>query len=277
MLKQRVITAVLLLAVFLPALFHSDARWLAYAGLVVVTFAAWEWGSLNNLTSIQAIVFSALCFSLCTLLWMLGFQPNDVLLTWILVGCFWIFLLSYFLRTGTAGWLSMRIFFRNVIGIFALTATWFSLFQSKSISTSYLFSVLLLVCTADISAYFVGKKWGKHKLAPTISPGKSVEGLLGALVGVIVLALAWLVTQNYFSAISNNIFAKLYTHGIFALIGGVMLLTLVSAAGDLFESLIKRAAGMKDSSRLLPGHGGVLDRLDAMLPTLPLALLLYLL
>ena len=276
MLKQRVITAVLLLAIILPAIFHSDIRWLASASMVLVTLAAWEWGSLNQLSSNHAVMFSGLCSLICALLWMLDIKPVDTFPIWILVGVVWLFMLIFFLRAGTAGWLAVPVFFRNLIGIFALTATWFSLFQSKFISTAYLFSVLLLVCTADISAYFVGKKWGRHKLAPSISPGKSVEGLLGGVAGVLVLALAWLVLQNYVAAINDNIYSKLYAHGVIELLGGVLFLTLASASGDLFESLIKRSAGMKDSSKLLPGHGGVLDRLDAMLPTLPLALLLYL-
>jgi phosphatidate cytidylyltransferase len=275
MLKQRIITAIALLAVFLPALFHTDIRWLAYAGLLLVTLAAWEWGCLNNLTSSQAVLSAVLCALLCAAFWLMDVPPADLVLTWILFAIFWIFLLSYYLSKGAAVWLSMHVFIRNLIGIFTLAMTWLALFQSKSVDSAYLVSVLLLVWTADISAYFVGKKWGRHKLSPSLSPGKSIEGLLGALVGVVLLAFVWLVVQNFFSEINNNIFSKLYTHGVLALLGGSIFLTLVSVAGDLFESLIKRAAGTKDSSRLLPGHGGILDRLDAILPTLPLALVLY--
>ena len=136
--------------------------------------------------------------------------------------------------------------------------------------------VLVLVWVADISAYFVGKQWGRHKLAPAISPGKSREGLIGGMLGVLVLSFAWLALQTPFPALSDSLFARLNAHGVFFMIAGVISLTLISAAGDLFESLLKRSAGVKDSSRLLPGHGGVLDRLDALLPTLPLAMMLYL-
>jgi phosphatidate cytidylyltransferase len=136
--------------------------------------------------------------------------------------------------------------------------------------------VLLLVWVADISAYFVGKKWGKSKLAPTISPGKSREGLAGGVVGVFLLAITWIALETPYPELKNSLFSMLYSHGLFFMFSGLLFLTLMSAAGDLFESLLKRCAGMKDSSRLLPGHGGVLDRLDALLPTLPMAIMLSL-
>ena len=278
MLKQRIITALVLLAVFLPALFHSDVRWLAGAGLCLVTLAAWEWGNLNQLSSVRSVLLACLCLSLCIAVWVADTNFLQLLPLWSVVSFSWLVLLGFFLVKGIDRWRLTSVFFKNLVGVVLLIATWLALFQSKTIDSAYLVSVLLLVWTADISAYFAGRKWGKHKLAPAISPGKSIEGLLGALVGTVVLAVGWLLLQNRFPAdISINIFAKLYSHGVFSLVFGVLFLTIVSAAGDLFESLIKRAAGMKDSSQLLPGHGGVLDRLDAILPTLPLALTLYLL
>ena len=278
MLKQRIVTALVLLAVFLPALFHSDVRWLAGAGLCLVTLAAWEWGNLNQLSSARSVLLALLCLSLCIAVWVADTNFLQLLPLWSVVSFSWLVLLGFFLVKGIDRWRLTSVFFKNLVGVVLLIATWLALFQSKTIDSAYLVSVLLLVWTADISAYFAGRKWGKHKLAPAISPGKSIEGLLGALVGTVVLAVGWLLLQNRFPAdISINIFAKLYSHGVFSLVFGVLFLTIVSAAGDLFESLIKRAAGMKDSSQLLPGHGGVLDRLDAILPTLPLALTLYLL
>ena len=278
MLKQRIITALVLLAVFLPALFHSDVRWLAGAGLCLVTLAAWEWGNLNQLSSARSVLLALLCLSLCIAVWVADTNFLQLLPLWSVVSFSWLVLLGFFLVKGIDRWRLTSVFFKNLVGVVLLIATWLALFQSKTIDSAYLVSVLLLVWTADISAYFAGRKWGKHKLAPAISPGKSIEGLLGALVGTVVLAVGWLLLQDRFPAdISINIFAKLYSHGVFSLVFGVLFLTIVSAAGDLFESLIKRAAGMKDSSQLLPGHGGVLDRLDAILPTLPLALTLYLL
>lgn len=276
MLKQRIITALLLLAVFLPALFHPDARWLGLAGLFLVAAGAWEWGRLNNMGTVFALLMPVICLMLCAAAWFSGaaaLMPNAL---WLLGGVFWISLLFYFLKHGVDSWRILPALIRNLIGIGVLTMTWLALYQAKNTGTSFLTSVLVLVWVADISAYFVGKQWGRHKLAPAISPGKSREGLIGGMLGVVVLSFAWLALQTPFPALSDSLFARLNAHGVFFMIAGVIFLTLISAAGDLFESLLKRSASVKDSSRLLPGHGGVLDRLDALLPTLPLAMMLYL-
>ena len=200
-------------------------------------------------------------------------MPNAV---WLLSGVLWISLLFYFLKHGAESWRVLPALIRNLTGIGILTMTWLALYQAKRTGTAFLTSVLVLVWVADIAAYFVGKQWGRNKLAPSISPGKSREGLLGGLLGVVALSFAWLALQTTFPALSDSLFARLYAHGVFFMLAGVIFLALVSAAGDLFESLLKRSAGVKDSSALLPGHGGVLDRLDALLPTLPLAMMLYL-
>jgi phosphatidate cytidylyltransferase len=137
-------------------------------------------------------------------------------------------------------------------------------------------SVLLVVWIADIAAYFSGKAFGKHKLAPDLSPGKTWEGVVGAVAGVFLLCFIWLTITDYFSWPSSSIFDRLYVHGFVVLVSGLLFLVMMSVAGDLIESLVKRSAGAKDSSQLLPGHGGILDRIDALLPTLPLAVMLAL-
>jgi phosphatidate cytidylyltransferase len=276
MLKQRIITAVLLLAVFLPALFHPDPLWLGMAGLVLVVAGAWEWGRLNDMTSKSALSMSIMCLVACAFLWFVHRRALIPSFTWLLVGIFWVGLLFYFLKNGVGSWRLFPAFVRNLIGMTALSLTWLALFQAKTSGTSLLTSVLLLVWVADIAAYFVGKKWGKHKLAPAISPGKSREGLVGGVLGVVLLAFAWQSLQIRFPIMADSLFDRLQSHGNGFMLAGVIGLTLISAAGDLFESLLKRSAGVKDSSGLLPGHGGVLDRLDALLPTLPVAVLLAL-
>ncbi|MSQ65598.1 MAG: phosphatidate cytidylyltransferase [Limnohabitans sp.] len=276
MLKQRIITALLLLAVFLPALFHPDARWLGLAGLVLVAAGAWEWGRLNGMTPFSALLMPVFSLILCIVLWFSGaaaLMPHSV---WLLTAVFWVSLLAYFLKNGIESWRILPALFRNLIGTIVLTMTWLALYKAKSEGTAFLTSVLLLVWVADISAYFVGKQWGRHKLAPSISPGKSREGLAGGVLGVLVLSFAWLALQTPFPALNDSLFARLNAHGTWFMLAGILFLALISAAGDLFESLLKRSAGVKDSSRLLPGHGGVLDRLDALLPSLPLAMLLHL-
>jgi phosphatidate cytidylyltransferase len=276
MLKQRIITALLLLAVFLPALFHPDPIWLSLAGLVLVAAGSWEWGQLNGLSPLTALLMPFICVLICLAMWRSGAVLQIPAYFWIMSSIFWLILSVICLKNGVNSWRFLPQFVRNFLGIVILIVTWAALYRAKITGTSFLLSVLLLVWVADISAYFVGKKWGKHKLAPSISPGKSREGLAGGVVGVFLLALGWIALEALFPDLKNSVFSMLYSKGLLFMLFGILFLTLMSAAGDLFESLMKRSAGMKDSSRLLPGHGGVLDRLDALLPTLPLAVMLSL-
>jgi phosphatidate cytidylyltransferase len=136
---------------------------------------------------------------------------------------------------------------------------------------AFVLSLLLVVWLADIGAYFAGKAFGKHKLAPSISPGKTWEGALGGWLAVIVVALVAALTRVF----EPTLFLALLEHlGSARALIALTLLVAFSIVGDLFESMLKRQAGVKDSSGLLPGHGGVLDRIDALLPVLPLAMLL---
>jgi phosphatidate cytidylyltransferase len=131
---------------------------------------------------------------------------------------------------------------------------------------------------ADIAAYFAGRAFGlrftRNKLAPSISPGKSWEGVWGGVAGVLVLAVCWVVSDARLQAPVASLYTRLATQGWWLLVLGALFMAAMSVVGDLIESLIKRSAGVKDSSNLLPGHGGVLDRVDALLPTLPLAMML---
>ncbi len=141
----------------------------------------------------------------------------------------------------------------------------------RELGIGVLLSVAVLVWAADIGAYFVGKAIGRRKLAPTISPGKSWEGAIGGWLVVLLIALGLAATQ----AFSPTWFSGMADHNGLAVVALLStLLVVASVVGDLFESLLKRQVGMKDSSRLLPGHGGVLDRIDALLPVFPLAALL---
>ena len=153
-------------------------------------------------------------------------------------------------------------------------AAWLAVAQARFIGIEFLLSVLLLVWTADVFAYFAGRAFGgrfsRGKLAPSISPGKSWEGVWGGMTGVLLLALGWL-----WLGAGQSLYARLaQKHGLAVMLLTAVFMVALSVVGDLVESLIKRSAGAKDSSGLLPGHGGVLDRVDALLPTLPLALML---
>ena len=161
------------------------------------------------------------------------------------------------------------------LGLAGLWLAWLALAQARVIGINFLLSVMCVVWVADISAYFAGRAFGRRKLAPTISPGKSWEGVAGGVAGVLLLASGWLWLDGHFSLDSPSLFLLLRQRlEIGGLLLATLLLTALSVMGDLFESLVKRAAGAKDSSALLPGHGGVLDRVDALLPVLPAALAL---
>jgi phosphatidate cytidylyltransferase len=153
-----------------------------------------------------------------------------------------------------------------------LWAAWLAAAQARAIGINFLLSVLVLVWVADIGAYAAGRAFGKRKLAPAISPGKSWEGVWGGMVGVMVLAIAWTFADAHLGARVPSLYSRLAAAGWWLLPVAAIFLAAMSVVGDLAESLVKRSAGMKDSSNLLPGHGGVLDRVDALLPTLPLAM-----
>ena len=154
-------------------------------------------------------------------------------------------------------------------------SAWLALASAKVSGTNFLLSVFCLVWAADSFAYFGGKAFGRRKLAPAISPGKSWEGVWSGMLGVLVLGVAWIFIDKTWSLGSASLFTLLWQRfGPFGLVLSLVFLSTMSVLGDLVESLVKRAAGAKDSSGLLPGHGGVLDRVDALLPVFPIAMAL---
>lgn len=199
-----------------------------------------------------------------------GMQAIQILL-WLTLA-FWILVVPVLMSRALD--LNMQ-FWRwplAVAGLFILPACWFALMHLRAISMTLFLSVLILVWAADIGAYFAGKAFGKHKLAIRLSPGKSIEGAIGGCFLVLCIAILGASYFSDFELFQNNFFdllqSKLGWTGMFAL---TVLSVAMSIQGDLFESQLKRIAGVKDSSALLPGHGGVLDRIDALLPVLPLA------
>jgi phosphatidate cytidylyltransferase len=164
------------------------------------------------------------------------------------------------------------------IGFVVLISAWLAVAQAHFVGVNFLLSILALVWAADIFAYFAGRAWGtrvvKRKLAPGISPGKSWEGVWGGMAGVLVLAVFWSWADGYFQAAVPSLFSRLFANHGWVTLVALACLAGISVVGDLIESLVKRSAGAKDSSALLPGHGGVLDRIDALLPALPMAMML---
>lgn len=280
MLKQRIITAVVLLLLLLPALFHPHTLYWRVLTLVLIAAAGWEWGRLNSLGQLPAWTGALLCLVACVMAWDLGMLATPQPLLWTVAGGLWVLTGSALLKAGVPRWGQLPRALRLAGGWAALWLTWLAVVQARDIGVSFLLSVLSLVWVADIAAYFAGKAFGgrfsRGKLAPTISPGKSWEGVWGGMAGVVVLALAWLALERSGVLPAPSLYGHLLVHGGWGLLLlACLFLAAMSVVGDLVESLVKRSAGMKDSSRLLPGHGGVLDRVDALLPTLPLAMMLY--
>ena len=275
MLKQRIVTALVLLAFLLPALFAPVAWPFALLTLVLIAAAGWEWGRLNGAGMTLSLAMGAL-LALCgaAALWS-GWTAQAPRQLWWLAALIWIVGAAIALRAGPAPWPRVPQVLRWVMGLLALFIAWLALSQARHIGINFVLSVLALVWAADIAAYAGGRAFGKRKLAVSISPGKSWEGAYSGAVAVLLLGVVWQLIDGRFAVDSVSIYTRLVAiGGIAAFVLGALLLSAMSVVGDLMESLVKRAAGAKDSSGLLPGHGGVLDRVDALLPVFPLAMAL---
>lgn len=263
MLKTRIITAIVLFIGFTAALFTaSDLVW-SLITLAATILAVWEWSNLIKLNKHQ--MYFAVSSALVVGLTITFASKLAITLPLSLYIDEWIFALlgisTIFWVVLSPIWLITRKkinhkFILSALGLLLLLATWVALDGLHNISPWMLLGVLSTVWLADSAAYFAGKKFGCHKLAPEISPGKTWEGIAGAILAA---TLYGLLLNHYL----------FYSHWI---IVGLWLIVILSVMGDLFESLLKRQAGVKDSSHLLPGHGGVLDRIDGLISTLPLVL-----
>ncbi len=274
MLRQRVITAVVLLALLLPALFAASPWPFAVLTLLLIGAAGWEWGRLNQAGGASIAMGVLLALACVDALWF-GWAARAPTWAWWPVAALWIVGGAFALRGGPAGWPHIPVVLRWVLGLLLLWAAWLAIANARSIGINFILSVFCLVWVADIAAYFGGRAFGRRKLAPTISPGKSWEGVWAGMAGVIVLAFVWRWVDGSQPVDSPSLFSRIEGRfGWPGLLAGAVLLAAMSVVGDLFESLVKRSAGAKDSSGLLPGHGGVLDRVDALLPVFPIAMAL---
>lgn len=257
-LSLRIITA-LLLVIGLGVVLFSLPRWAAeVAFAVVAALAAWEWAGLMRQGKAARVMYAFVLLLSC---WQLRIGVPQLMPGLLLIAVmFWIFAVPCWLwRKWT---LAGNDFFGYLIGLLVLLPTWAAMLQLHAASPWLLLAAMALVWVADIAAYSAGRTWGRHKLAPAISPGKTWEGVAGAFVGVLVYGMA---VASFLPVVQNL--------DRFVLAGCLLLLTALSIVGDLFESMAKRQAGMKDSSQLLPGHGGILDRIDSQTSTLPLVAL----
>ena len=280
MLRQRIITAVIMLAVLVAALWSASPVPFIVLALVMMAAAAWEWARLNGVQGAGALALGAAMVLACGLSWWAGWV-NEPFRAWWLVVALWVVVGGLLISVGVDGWSRVPAFLRLALGLAALWVAWLAVVQARLVGVNFLLSVLALVAAADIAAYFAGRAFGgqlvARKLAPSISPNKSWEGVFGGMAGVLLLAALWIFFDRQIAPADWS--RSLYSHlwqggGLVWLVPSVLALAGLSVVGDLVESLVKRAAGAKDSSQLLPGHGGVLDRIDAQLPTLPFAMAL---
>lgn len=259
MLKTRIITALILAMLFSIALFRSSDQIWAMVTLFATLLAVWEWSNLIKLNKPQTALNLACAVSVAAMVLLSPSLPSAYYIDFFtlallsLATLFWLFLAPI--------WLVTRMQFNNrllmaVLGLCLLLSTWLALIGLQRISPWLLLAVMATVWLADSAAYFAGKQFGRHKLAVAISPGKTWEGVAGALLAVTLYGLL----ICYYWHISRWLIVALW------------FMVILSVMGDLFESLLKRQAEVKDSSQLLPGHGGVLDRIDGLLPTLPVVL-----
>ncbi len=258
MLKVRILTVLLLLPLFLAALFLLPETGWALLMLGVVLIGAREWSKISAFSG-----FQGWAYVLLTLFIGLALLPESSRsANFVLYGIaflFWALLVPLWLRNQ---WRTRQWAIMTLIGWVILIPTWLALVELRTLGPGLLLGLLAVVWIADTAAYFSGRKFGRHKLAPAISPGKTWEGVAGAFLGVTLYGMAWGMWDSSSLPFSSGLW-----RGVLLL----WLLTLFSILGDLFESWMKRVAGLKDSGRILPGHGGVLDRIDALTAAMPLA------
>lgn len=256
MLRTRVITAFALLFGVLFGLFYLPGLYWGWLTLGMIAIGAWEWGGLASYSGIVRWLYLTLTIALGLAFLFLKIPVDPAYPVavgfWLLLALPWLLL----------GWKVRHPLVLALVGWVVLFPTWFALMDFHAMRPSLLFGLMAVVAVADIGAYFAGRAFGKHKLAPAISPGKTWEGVAGGLLGVALYGSIWMALES----VLNVPFP-----------GYILLLAMasLSVVGDLFESWLKRQAGIKDSGHILPGHGGVLDRIDALTAALPLAAAAY--
>jgi len=264
MLRARIFTAIVMLCLFLSALLYLSAIFWMVLLLALTVTGSWEWSRLARFSVknsiayllLTALVGGELLFILSRTVVTDPYSPLFLSL-YVASVIFWTLIVPYLLKS--------RYAIRNpallaIAGWLVLLPTSLALYQLRAIDPMLLLGFMATVWISDTAAYFSGRAFGKHKLAPNISPGKTWEGVGGALAAVFIYAFLW----SYFAAEETE------TKFLMPLL---LIIAILGIVGDLFESLMKRQAGLKDSGNVLPGHGGILDRIDALTSTLPVAVL----
>jgi phosphatidate cytidylyltransferase len=254
MLRQRVITALVLTPIVLGVVLWASPATTAAVLTLIVMGAAWEWSAFPGFRRRSMRALYVALFAMCIgAAWVLG--VHDTQLDAVLYAAIgWWALALLWLATAAA---AVNWGIASAAGFFVLIPAWLALARLHANDPQLLLFLLLLVVAADIGAYFAGRKFGKHKLAPRVSPGKTWEGVFGGLAAAAVMALIGV----YWFEVNTALFISLCA-----------IVVIASIVGDLTESLFKRHAGLKDSGNLLPGHGGLLDRVDSLTAAAPVFL-----
>ncbi len=270
MLKLRVLTAAVLVPLVLAALFLLPPTRFALVTLVAIAIAAHEWARLVGLARAGAAAYAvlvgvaALALVLTNAGGLASGWPDVVVYTaCVAAALFWLVAAPLWLH---GRWPTQRRGPMLGLGVLVLLGAWVALVELQAQSAWLALAAMAIVWIADTAAYFSGRAFGRRKLAPAISPGKTWEGVYGGCAAVAVYALLLAAF-----AAPAGLRGDLGAVGVAAWVAFALLIAAVSIVGDLFESLLKRNARVKDSGKMLPGHGGVLDRIDALLPALPLA------
>lgn len=261
MLKTRIFTALILVAAFIPALFFLNNIAWAYGMLILTLLALYEWAGMIMLSAAQRVIYLAIAALAGLVIVQFIGQQGFHLFFYYSMNVFFITTLYWLLAVPF--WLAKKWRLSKlvmaVLGLLLLLSLWLALICAKGADPWLLLCLLATIWIADSAAYFAGKKFGRNKLAPSISPGKTWEGVLGALIAVTIFGV---ILYFGFNVKTLAIFPALWAVAGFGVIG------------DLFESLLKRQANIKDSGNILPGHGGILDRIDGIIPSLPMAILM---
>lgn len=258
MLKYRILTALVLIPITIFVLFYAPPPAFCILTALISLGAAWEWTNLMELKK-----NTARWLYLSIMLLLMIYIAIEIPIPYLLVFAFvwWVFTiyLIYLYPRGREWW-HKNIIYRGLMGIFVIIPCWgaINFIRIQDDGVYALLYLFVLIWGADSAAYFIGKKWGKNKLAPAVSPGKTIQGLIGAMLASIIIAVlaAWL----------GRLPKETWAWGLVL----SLLTVLFSIVGDLFESMLKREAGLKDSGKLLPGHGGLLDRIDSLTAAAPI-------
>jgi len=254
MLKQRLIIAAILIPLVLLALFLAPLWLFGLLVAALLGMGAWEWAKLIGFDR-DLVCAAYVLIVLVSFLFAHFLSVNVVLL----LSIFWWFVVFWCVLRHKSSWLSSK-FYASVAGILLFAPAWIVMvnLRAQPMGAVTLLIVLLIIWAADTGAYFSGRAFGKHKLAKNISPGKTIEGLIGGLLTVLLVGVV------------AGFFTHLHGGNWFFWLLLVFITGLFSVLGDLFESLVKRHFGAKDSGHLLPGHGGILDRIDSLLAAMPI-------